>query len=103
MIFEIGKQYIVEVSKDRIIPIEEFSRERYFDKDHDDLDFLTDEEKEDIINAVLEDIKSEIEQMDFDYGDYYDNTESIRKDVVEVIDNYKTKIEEGEYNGTDKI
>ena len=103
MNFELGKQYIVEVSESGIIPVEEFSRERYFDKDHDDLDFLTDEEKEDIINAVLEDIKAEIEQMDFDYGDYYDNTESIRKDVVEVIDNYKTKIEEGEYNGTDKI
>lgn len=62
MIFEIGKQYIVSVTENRIIPIEEFSKERYFDIEHDSIDFLTDEEKEVIINDMLDKIKAEIKE-----------------------------------------
>lgn len=45
MNFELGKTYIVEVTENGIIPTEEFDESRWYDKDHDDLDFLTDEEK----------------------------------------------------------
>ena len=55
--FELGKEYIVRVDEKGIIPIEEFDRERYFDKDNDDIEFLTDEEKDIIINEVLNDMK----------------------------------------------
>lgn len=41
------------------------------------------------INAVLDKIRAEIEQMDFDFGDFYDNTIMIREMVFEVIDKYK--------------
>lgn len=61
MNFELGKKYIVEVTKKGIIPREEFLEERYIDKDHDDLDFLTDEEKVVIVNEVLDKIRAEIE------------------------------------------
>ena len=95
MNFEIGKQYIVEVSESGIIPVEEFSRERYFDKDHDDLDFLTDEEKVVIINSVLDKIIAEINKLNLDIGsDGYDEYID-RYDVLKIIDNYKTEIEEG--------
>ena len=56
MNFELGKQYIVEVTDKGIIPIEEFDREKYYNKDTDDLDFLTDEEKDLIVQSVSEDI-----------------------------------------------
>lgn len=56
MNFELGKEYIVKVSKEGIIPIEEFDSDRFYDKDHDDLDFLTDEEKIVVINDVLDKI-----------------------------------------------
>ena len=41
----------------------EFDRSQWVNKDHDDLDFLTDEEKIVIINDVLDNIKAEIEQI----------------------------------------
>lgn len=62
MNFKLGKKYIVEVTEKGIIPREEFLEERYIDKDHDDLDFLTDEEKAIVINNVLNELKAEIEQ-----------------------------------------
>lgn len=37
----------------------------------------------------LDKIKAEIEQMDFDFGDFYDHTDSIVKMVLQVIDKYK--------------
>jgi len=40
---------------------------------------------------ILDKIENEIAQMDFDFGDYYDNTESIIEMVCGVIDKYKTK------------
>lgn len=45
MNFELGKEYIVAVTDKGMVPIDEFDRERFYDKDNDDLDFLTDEEK----------------------------------------------------------
>lgn len=60
MNFELGKTYIVEVKEDGIIPLEEFDESRWFDKDHDDLDFLTDAEKAIVIKAVLKDIRAEM-------------------------------------------
>ena len=62
MNFELGKKYIVEVTEKGIIPIDEFLEERYIDKDHDDLEFLTDEEKTIVINDVLNDLKAEIDR-----------------------------------------
>ena len=43
------------------------------------------------INAVLDKIKAEIESMDFDFGDYYDNTNEIIEKVCKVIDKYKVE------------
>ena len=53
MNFELGKEYIVRVTEKGIIPIDEFDRARFFDKDCDSLEFLTDEEKAEVINEVL--------------------------------------------------
>ena len=39
--------------------------------------------------AVLDKIRGEIEQMNFDFGDFYDHTSTIREMVLEVIDKYK--------------
>ena len=39
--------------------------------------------------AVLDKIRGEIEQMDFDFGDFHDHTSTIREMVLEVIDKYK--------------
>lgn len=63
MNFKLGKKYIVEVTKKGIIPIDEFWEERYINKDHDDIEFLTDEEKTIVINNILNDLKTEIEQL----------------------------------------
>ena len=65
MNFELGKEYIVTVTDKGIIPIEEFNRERFYDKDNDDLDFLTDEEKTIVVNELLDKIKTEIEHNSF--------------------------------------
>lgn len=62
MNFELGKEYIVKVSEEGIIPVEVFESDRFYDKDHDDLDFLTDEEKKLTINQVLDKIKAEIRE-----------------------------------------
>lgn len=42
---------------------------------------------------VFDDLKEEIKQMDFDFGDFYDHTDTIREMVVEVIDKYKKEYE----------
>ena len=38
---------------------------------------------------ILEKIRAEIEQMDFDFGDFYNHTRTIREMVLEVIDKYR--------------
>lgn len=95
MNFEIGKQYIVSVSENGIIPIEEFSNERYFDIEYDSIDFLTDEEKIVIINDVLDKIRAEI--ADIYCGQYCENpstADSVREMALEIIDKYKEESEE---------
>ena len=42
---------------------------------------------------VLDKIRAEIEQMDFDFGDYYDHTNEIIEMVCKVIDKYKVESE----------
>lgn len=42
---------------------------------------------------VLDKIRAEIEQMDFDFGDFYDHTRMIREMVLKVIDKYKIESE----------
>jgi len=44
-------------------------------------------------NEVLDKIKAEIKQKDFDFGDFYDHTETIIEMVAEVIDKYKSESE----------
>lgn len=60
MTFELGNQYIVDVTERGIIPVAKFDHERYFDLDTDDLEFLTDAEKSVVINQVLVKIRDEI-------------------------------------------
>lgn len=43
--FEFGKQYIVAVTQKGIFPLMEFTSERFFDREEDELSILTDEEK----------------------------------------------------------
>lgn len=91
MNFELGKEYIVKVSKEGIIPIEEFKSDRFYDKDHDDLDFLTDEEKIVVINDVLEKIRAKIE--DLTYYCWEVSPRTVIDDVLEIIDKYKAESE----------
>jgi len=78
--FELGKQYIVEVKPEGIIIVDEFNRERFFDKDTDDLDFLTYEEKLAFANrffdAFSEDIK---EHNDWTKGELLDLIDKWRR------------------------
>lgn len=90
MNFELEKEYIVKVSKEGIIPIEEFKSDRFYDKDHDDLDFLTDEEKIVVINDVLDKIKAEIEQIEI--NGHIRDVECFRAGIntaLNIIDKYK--------------
>ena len=103
MNFELGKKYIVEVTEKGIIPREEFLEERYIDKDHDDLDFLTDEEKTVIVNGVLDKIRAEIEQLTSCYsiskerggmGQVEWSDRLIKEsDVLQIIDKYRKEQE----------
>ncbi len=62
MNFKLGEKYIVDVTENGIIPLMEFDRDRWFDKDCDNLDFLTDEEKIVVVNDVLDKIRAEIKE-----------------------------------------
>ena len=48
--------------------------------------------KAEFASDVLEKIKAEIELMDFDFGDYYDNTDTIIEMVSKVIDKHIEKL-----------
>ena len=55
---------------------------------------LSPSDKEQLIKAIingipLDKIRAEIEQMDFDFGDFYDHTDSIVEKVLQVIDKYR--------------
>lgn len=94
MTFELGKQYIVEVTKNGIIPVEEFKREKFFDKDHDSLDFLTDEEKTVVINEVLDKIKTEMDKarfIDKDTRICKNTLASGLEAAMQIIDKYKAE------------
>ena len=105
MKFELGKQYIVKVTENGIIPEEEFRRERFFDKDNDSLEFLTDEEKTVIINTVLDKIRAEIEQVadkqfqiamgveDLNERYTHIRMESAYRHSLNIIDKYKAESE----------
>ncbi len=91
MNFELNKKYIVEVTNKGIIPIEEFCEERFFDKDHDELDFLTDEEKEFIIRQTCEDLMQSIKTHRLEAGKYNSVLISNKveyDEIFDVIDNY---------------
>ena len=44
------------------------------------------------LDTVLAELRSDIESMDFDFGDYYDHTDEIIEMVCKVIDKYKEKV-----------
>lgn len=93
MNFELGKKYIVEVTEKGIIPRDEFLEERYIDKDFDDLDFLTDEEKVVVINDVLDKISAEIEtKCCITVGRENDPAVTLY-DIFQIIDKYKTPLD----------
>lgn len=58
-------------------------------------DVITEQE---IVIPYLEKIKAEIELIDFDFGDYYDYTDTIIEMVSKVIDNHISELK-GEQNG----
>lgn len=63
MIFELGKSYIVSVTEKGIIPLLEFDNSQWYNKDSNDLDFLTEEEKTIVVNKVLDEITAEIVEL----------------------------------------
>lgn len=89
MTFELGKTYIVDVTEKGIISQNVFDRDRWYNKDCDDLDFLTDEEKIVVINNVLDKIRAEIEAL----TDGAKPERIWNVDVLAIIDKYKAKIE----------
>jgi len=106
MIFELGKEYIVDVTEKGIIPLMVFDKDRWFDKDHDDLDFLTDEEKTIVVNDVLDKIRVEIEQLptntrtnwngccpDDDYPEI-EYVDVSKNHLLAIIDKYKAESED---------
>lgn len=87
MIFELGKSYIVDVTEKGIMPLMEFDEDRWVNKDCDDLDFLTDEEKVVIINGVLDKIRAEIEQ-EYKAESEHPYGQGLRL-ALEIIDKYR--------------
>ena len=93
MTFELGKTYIVDVTEKGIIPQEVFDRDRWYNKDYDDLDFLTDEEKIVVINDVLDKIRAEIEQHCCITVGSEDEPAMTLYDIFQIIDKYKVESE----------
>ena len=92
MNFELGKEYIVKVSEEGIVPVEEFSSDRFYDKDHDELDFLTNEEKKLVVSQVLSKLRSDIKdwQTDIHDNEYDANKHDfVFERIFELIDEYK--------------
>jgi hypothetical protein len=48
----------------------------------------------DRLQNALDKIRAEIEQTDFDFGDFYDHTDTIIQIVLEIIDKYTTESED---------
>lgn len=96
MNFELGKEYIVKVSEEGIIPIEEFRSDRFFDIESSDLDFLTDEEKTMVINDVIDKIKADIKDWQIDIHDNENDAEThdfVFERIYEIFDEYKVERE----------
>ena len=93
MIFEFGKKYIVDVKEKGIVPLMEFDKDRWYDKEHDDLDFLTDEEKVVVINTVLDKIRAEIEQIADEEQKHDEKWATGLRYAVKIIDKYKGVID----------
>lgn len=92
MNFELGKEYIVKVSEEGIVPIEEFKSDRFYDKDHDDLDFLTDEEKKLVVSQALSKLRSDIADWQSDIHDNErdaNDHDFVFERIFELIDGYK--------------
>ena len=96
MTFELGKTYIVDVTEKGIIPQEVFDRDRWYNKDYDDLDFLTDEEKIVVINDVLDKIRAEIEQNAYPivHGVNIHEKGMTLYGILQIIDKYKAESED---------
>ena len=61
----------------------------------EDLRRIVDEEVNKLtieLDTILDKIEDEVAQTDFDFGDYYDNTELIIEMVCNIIDKYKIGI-----------
>jgi hypothetical protein len=58
-----------------------------------DLPSVTPKQKQE---PILDKIRAEIEQTDFDFGDFYDHTDTIIQIVLEIIDKYRAESEEQE-------
>ncbi len=80
MEFELGKNYIVSVTEKGIIPLLEFDISQWYNKNTNDLDFLTEEEKAIVVNNVLGKIKS--------YINYIRNTGLGKKKTLEFIEKF---------------
>ena len=84
MTFELGNQYIVDVTEKGIIPVAKFDRERYFDRDTDDLEFLTDEEKSVVIKQVLVKIREELtNETKYRHGFAFSSALSRALDIID--------------------
>lgn len=96
MSFELGKEYIVAVTDKGIVPVDEFNRERFYDKDNDDLDLLTDEEKVVVINDVLDKIKFEIELYSYPIVHGVNNHEKgmTLYGILQIIGKYQAETED---------
>lgn len=46
--------------------------------------------------SILDNLKAEIERMDFDFGDFYDHTDAIVEKLLQVIDKYIEESKETE-------
>jgi hypothetical protein len=94
--FELGKSYIVNVTQKGIISLMEFDYSEWYNKDQDDLEFLTDEEKILVINDLLDKIRSEIASIAIN-GQVDEHTmfirtgEQVKQMALEIIDKYREK------------
>ena len=81
----------------RIIDADKFLAYLIFSKN---IDGLTCGEVKEAIEMckvdILDNLKAEIEQMDFDFGDYYDHTDEIIEMVCKTIDKYRAESEDKE-------
>ena len=96
MNFELGKTYIVDVNERGIVPLMEFDNSKWYNKDYDDLDFLTDEEKTVVINGVLDRIEAEIEQNSYPIVHGVNNHEKgmTLYGIMQIIDKYRAEVDD---------